>query len=162
MIRIYLDTWLLRGLVSNKPSESSYCRSLVSKLKNGYDVVVPQIVLGEVFAVIVRDNQDPNKVYLKLKELCNELYNITKPNECLPPPTEDIINCMQRLRAREANVRDTDLMVVAHALIDPESERLLTEDKNILNSSEIQTMESQLRAEEKRVKQLRIIDRLRY
>jgi predicted nucleic acid-binding protein len=162
MVKVYLDTWVLRAFVSEKASERADAKHELEKLRsNTYAVIVPQVVLGEVMSVILRDFNDATDGQRRLCSLHNELKNIiTDMGTCLPPLTTEVFNCAQTLKSIEANLRDTDSLILAHALLDPNSQRLLTRDRTLLDSTRLQCEESRMRTEQLRSQRLKIVDGL--
>ncbi|MGI0027085.1 MAG: PIN domain-containing protein [Nitrosopumilaceae archaeon] len=158
--RVYLDTWYLTSLVATKSSERADAKSLLSKMKYGYEIVVPQVALGEVFAVIVKKYTDPNEINNKLSKLCDDLFSVVNPKTCLSPISNEVLNCAVELQKKDDQIKNTDLMIIAHALTDPRSSRLLTSDRKMLDSSAIPEMELRLRTEGKREIELRVTDGL--
>ena len=75
---IYLDTWLLRGLVSENVAERTEANHHMSKLRaHVFQVSIPQIALGETVAIIMRDfRSDPTVAYTKLKKLYDDVIQI--------------------------------------------------------------------------------------
>ncbi len=53
-----------------------------------------------------------------------------------------------------------DALIASHALTDPKSTRLITGDKNLLNSTAVRKIESDLQDDGKREMELRITDGL--
>ena len=159
---IYLDTWLLRGLVSENAAEKADANHHMNKLRsNVFNISVPQIALGEVFAVIMRDfRSDPIVAYTKLKKLFDDLMGILDVDACLPPPTVKSLQYARELKEGDNNLRETDLLIVAQALADPDSQRLLTPDKDLLDSRIIKEKEKQLRFSGERNVLLKIVDGL--
>jgi len=160
--RIYLDTWLLRALISDKAQERSEANHEISKLRSqSFESVIPQIVLGETVSTIMRDFSDPNDIHNKLAKLYDSIRPILNPRTCLPPPTKEAYKIAEELKNADGNLRDTDLLIVAQALIDPESERLLTPDKDLLDSEVIREKEKEMREiDNSRIKLLKIVDGL--
>lgn len=75
--RVYLDTHVLRGLVSSNKSERSEMLNEISKLENtSFETIIPQIVLGEALTTIIRDYSDPNDAHVTIKHLYDKIMQI--------------------------------------------------------------------------------------
>ena len=158
--RVYFDTWLLAGLVAKKSSERSDMKAMLSKMTHGYEVVVPQVALGEVFAIVMKKNENKADVQKRLVDLCDDLYKVANPKTGFPPPTTEIFQFARDLTAGDSQIKNMDALIASHALTDPKSTRLITADKNLLNSTAVRKIESDLRDDGKREVELRIADGL--
>ena len=160
--RVYLDTWLLRALVSDQGHERGDAKHELSKLvSNSFEVVVPQIALGEAFATIMRDYSDNlAEAHNKLIKLHDDLKLVIDSRTCLPSPTILSLQYAQEMKNEDSNLRETDLLIVSQALVDPESQRLLTADRDLLDSMVITNKEQELRDSGNRNQVLKIVDGL--
>jgi len=159
--RVYVDTWLLRGLVSKKKHERMDAKREISRLEsNSFDVVIPQIVIGETVSVLMRDFPDPSEAKNRLVKLYDSIKKILDPSSCLPPISMLILEKARELKSGDGNLKDTDAIIVSHTLLDPNSQRLLTADTDLLNSEFIKQMENEMRASRIRRKRLKIVDGL--
>lgn len=159
--KVYLDTWLLRAYVSEEPEDRADAKRELSRIRTDiYKIIVPQIVIGEAVSVIMRDFDDPSIARLKLTNLYDELKNIMDMKTCLPSLNNDIFLCAQRLKGFESELTDTDSLILAHAILDPDSDRLLTYDKVLLNSKPIKDEEERMRNASGRTRRLKIVDGL--
>ncbi len=159
--KVYLDTYVLRGLVSSKKPERSEALGEISKLANAsFETVMPQIVLGEALATIIRDYSDPNDAHATIKHLYDKIMQIHVPDRGFPVITMKILGEAKLLKDRDEHLSDTDAIIVAQSLLDPDSQRLLTADRKMLDSDVIVDEEKHLRDSGSRRVQLRIVDGL--
>ena len=157
---IYLDTWFLRVMASNTQSDKREARAYLTKFKsNSFNVIVPQLAIGEAFSTILRDCGDPNEAYNSLKKLLDMLNVITKP-DCLKPMKITIAKKAVELKTVDSQLGDTDTILVAHALIDPDSQMFFTFDSKLLKSIAIITEEEKMRNDNQRKQKLKIVDTL--
>lgn len=135
-------------------------KAMLSKMTHGYEVVVPQVALGEVFAIVMKNNEARSDVEKRLVDLCDDLYKVANPKTCFPPPTTEIFQCTRDLTMQDSAIKNMDALITAHALTDPKSTRLITGDKSLLDSTVVRKIESELRESGKREVELRITDGL--
>jgi predicted nucleic acid-binding protein len=157
-IRVYFDTWYLAGLVASKSTERSDMKHMLSQMKHGFEVVIPHVALGEVFAIILKKNKKRADAEKRLIELCDDLNSVMNVESCMPPPSIEVFEYVEKIRNVDSEIKDMDLLITAHAMADPYSTRLLTGDKILLNSNALRTMESELRENNTRKVELRITD----
>lgn len=152
----YLDSSYLIGIVSDKPSEQSKVKDLLSKISKRCEIVVPQVVIGEVVSVITKNIDNTSKAYEKMQKFLNELYMILKPTSCLPPLEKEALCYAHVLSNRDSNLDITDLLIISQALQDRDSKYLFTSDSKLLRSKTIKEFECEIRKEGKRNKILKI------
>lgn len=160
--KIYLGTWFLRAFVSRKSSKRSDVMPDFKKLQsNSFEAVIPQIVLGEAFATIMRGYDEPNSAYTVLKKLYEMLHKIIDSGSCIPTITVDIIEKAKKLKKDDSRLKDTDAIITAHALLNSDSQKLLTAvDTTMLNSRVIKDEEEIMRNADQRNSKLKIVDGL--
>lgn len=159
--RVYLDTWLLRALISKESKKEEVRREVTRLRSNSFDVIVPQIVLGEAFGTIMRDYDNPNEVRSILNKLYDHLRRMMDtPGSCIPPVTVDIMEKAKELKKADSYLGDTDIIIVAQALLDRTSQRLLTADTKLTSSTVIKEEERKMRQNDQRDLELRIVDGL--
>lgn len=160
--RSYLDTFYLRGIVSKDRGERALSNRLLSRIsQKSFEVIIPQVVMGEFFAIILRDSKR-EEINEQLMKMINKLHDINLDiNSCIPPPNEEVFNCIQELRNQKVSLDPTDLVIVAHALADPDSKFLFTTDKKMIESDIITVIEKKMRQfDNKRNIELEIKDSL--
>ncbi len=158
-VRVHLDTSVLRGYVSDKNGERSEAQRQISRLTNrSYETVISQIVLGEALATIIRDYKgDPTAAYTKIKCLYEKLMDMCRDlDHDIPPITMKILEEANRL----TDIDGTDKIIAAHALLDPDSQRLVSYDRRMIDSKEFRKEEERLREAGKRKYRLEIVDGL--
>ena len=160
--KVYLDTWVVRGLVAKKRAEQNEVERMVRRLRyNVFEVVIPQIALGEAFAVIVRDYDETREADRALCKIRKELSFLPlSAKKGMPPLTLEIVQKAQELQEADTYLQDTDAIIAAQALLDPTSQRLLTHDKSLLRSSAIVNMEEKMRENGERSEELRVVDEI--
>lgn len=96
------------------------------------------------------------------RKICVAVYwNIIRQSkEFFPPPTTEIFQFARDLTAGDSQIKNMDALIASHALTDPKSTRLITGDKNLLNSTAVRKIESDLQDDGKREMELRITDGL--
>ena len=78
----------------------------------------------------------------------------------MPPPNKNVLARVEHLRQQDTWLEPMDLLIVSHALADPDSNYLFTTDKELLKSSTIKDFGENLRGGGKRNSELKIIDSL--
>jgi hypothetical protein len=73
---------------------------------------------------------------------------------------QNLTNCAQKIKFRDSYIKDTDALVVAHAMVEPDSNRLITSDANLIDSTAITCIEQEMRNDGARTAELRIVDSL--
>lgn len=161
-MKVFIDSSLIRDLVSPTKPVRTAANDQISKLsRNNHVVFIPQIVLGETLSTLMRDyRNDPREGHNMLKKLYNKLLEIMDMNSSFPSLSQDITNCANKIQFRDSYVRGTDALVVAHALVEPDSNRLITSDANLIESSVITCIEKEMRDCGLRTTELRIVDSL--
>ena len=159
---VYVDSWLLRGITSMKFGDRKAAMREFTKLYNpSYTAVIPQIALGETINTMMRDMaDDANAFNTATKKLFDSIANILDVSKCMPPPSPESFEIAHDLKHRDGSLDITDLLIVSQALADPDSERLLTADDNLVRSKEIKCKEAELYGCDKRRSRLRLTDRL--
>jgi len=158
--RVYLDTWILRALISKNNAERKDALHEITRLEsNSFDVVISQVVLGEAFATIMRD-YGSNDIRRILSKLYDSLVKIVDADSCLPPITVNIVEKAKMLKKKDPRLKDTDAIIAAQALLDRYSQRLLTADTDLLHSRIIKDKEKRMRDEYERNLELKVVDGL--
>ena len=130
--RVYLDTWVLTGLVLGKRGVRGDFKRILSKLDAGtIDVVVPQVVLGEAVAVVMRKR--PGDSLDLIREMLDEIRDLVDPADRMPSTTAKIAGLAANL-SNDVEVEFTDALILSHALCDPHSTHLITDDQKLLSN----------------------------
>ena len=160
--KVFVDNHLLRGMLSETSLERADALHQFKKLnQNTYEAVIPQVAIGELVSISMRDfGDDPSEIHNKLGKLYENIHKILDVSICMPPPNKKSIEIAMELKNRDSNLDMTDLLILSQALIDRESQRFLTTDKKLLDSDVIKQKEEELRDSNDRVKRLKIVDGL--
>lgn len=159
--RVYLDTYFLNALISKKQSEKTEARDEFKRLQSNpgsFDVVIPQIVLGEAFSTILRDYGNDGDILDMLNELCKYLKETVDVETCLQSLTVKTLEKARMLMDNDEFLKDTDAIIMAQVLLDPKSQRLLTHDSVLMKSRTIKDEEKRMRASGQRELELRVVD----
>ena len=136
VVVVYLDTWLLRAYVSKNSSERRDAARLLARLQSGvYVVKVPQVIIGEAVATVMRD-YDPDEWEEVVGRMMQAIADVADPATCLPPLDTAVVELADQLKARIVGLADTDALLAAQALSDPQAQKVLTRDK-LLGGSDI-------------------------
>ncbi len=133
--RVYLDSNILLSSIVGRASERSSSGNIIKRLQAHYDVVIPQIVIAEVFSKILTDNNDS---LLKLQNIRKTILNIiNNPSTCIPNASKEVYELALEIIENDNRVDICDATIVAQAILDNEADILLTFDKKILRSGYI-------------------------
>ena len=131
-----IDTWLLRAYVSKNSSERRDAARLLARLQSGvYVVKVPQVIIGEAVATVMRD-YDPDEWEEVVGRMMDAIASVADPATCLPPLNTAVVKRADQLKARIVRLTDTDALLAAQALSDPLAQKVITRD-HLLGSSDI-------------------------
>lgn len=149
MNRIYIDTSFLIDAVTGRNEEKSIQKRELDRIKNtsSMQVYIPQIILGESFAIVSRDSSsiDLEHNMTTLVKLIQKLVPESNMRKCMPPINQEIIDKAKEVRGRD-NRSDwkrmdwTDAIFVSHAFLDEEARILFTTDGKIQDSNLVSTM----------------------
>lgn len=157
--RTYIDSYYLLELILDG-KEKSDVEHLLSQTSNpSFNVLIPQVVLGEVTAKIMKDEQ--RRIEHKLNKMADVIqkYRIDT-NMCLTPPSKAAFEIMVKLQEIDKCLDSTDTMILAQVLADPHSKFFLTHDSKLLKNNKIKEYEKTLRSE-CRKERLKITERIR-
>lgn len=153
--RVYLDTWVLVGLVLGKRGVKGDFKRTLRKLDAGtIDVVVPQVVLGEAVAVVMRER--PGDSLDLIREMLDEIRDLVDSADRMPSTTAKIAGLATNLN-NDVGVEFTDALILGHALCDPHSTHLITDDQKLL-SNKVKDIELKMRNNDERVRRLSVSD----
>ncbi len=140
--RVYLDTSYLYELVMKRHTQKSddVARVVEKSIYNAqnyhYQIVIPQIAVGEVFATLPEDIVGQQELVSVLNVLWTTLEDLLgKDFNGLLPMTGEGIEILKCIKEYEDRLDPTDTIIIAQAASDPSSETLLTLDKAIINST---------------------------
>jgi predicted nucleic acid-binding protein len=137
---VYIDSdFLYASLIEEKKSDTDiHCaqqlNSVIHNRNPNIKIFIPFVVIGETINDIKNKIEDPEsraKIFSNLSYLFNEEKIDRKP------PTSDVFQIALELIDIDHLLKDTDAMVLSHALCDEYSTHLLTTDTILLKSQSI-------------------------
>ena len=156
--RVYLDSYYLLEMITRTP-DSDVKKLLYTIKSNSFEIFVPQIVLGEVVAkIFTKPAQDREDALSKLHKVLQD-HGID-PASCMPPPQGAVLEIARCLRNVDSYLYMTDVLIISHALADPNSKFFFTPDSKLTQNHKILECEKRLRDDNKRETELRISDGL--
>jgi predicted nucleic acid-binding protein len=154
---LYIDSPYFLDFLSDNYTERVYARKVKERLMH-FKVIIPQIVLGEVMSIIVRDyGDDLISLKKKIDALANELTTLIDPKQCLPVLEKKHLSHMEYLMTT-CNISPTDACVMSIAIDDPNSGFLITSDAEISDSTCIYEYQNLLVTNGKRSELVKITD----
>ncbi len=152
----YVDTWGLREFLAKKPTDRKRVAHIFARLESGdYDVKVPQIVIGEAVTTAMRD-YGPGEWEEPVRKMLREVERVADPGTCFPPPDPEAAELAAEIMANVEGMTRTDAFVAAQTLLDPMSQKLITNDSVLQNAAWLTERERQMRRDGKRIKRLKI------
>ena len=158
--RIYLDTSILLPFIDpNAPKDQKrHSKSVLydaARLKDrhNFKVIVPQIVLGELFLKLESISHEVISAFDEVRGLVDEY----------PAVTREIAKLALRLAEIDhfLRIEFNDALILAHALNDAYSRYFITTESKILRSSELVEQATKLQHEGLRKVHLTITDSLK-
>ncbi len=137
----YIDTHYFLSIVYDE-GDSQDARLLLSQLdNNAYRVLVPQIILGEIVAKILKKS-DANSLRNDLGKL-GEIFFKYKISvyECLPGTSKNTPRIMLDMQNLDERLTPNDTIILSEVLADPDSKFFFTRDSNILENLKIKNYE---------------------
>ncbi len=156
--RVYLDTYYLLEIVLKGHKKHDAEKILYKASKGSFEIVVPQIVLGEAVSKILKRGRDARPLMDRLVGTI-EKYGIDV-DRCLVPVAKSAFEIMEEVRGRDQRLDGTDIAILAHALADPDAKVFLTIDCDMTDNPAIGEYERKLRSEGRRNVKLNITDRI--
>ena len=155
---VYLDTWALREVVSKNPLGRRKSAQRFARLESGvYSVKVPQMVVGEAVTTVTRD-YDRAEWEETVGKIMQAIGMVADPATCFPPPEPATAELAGRLTARDRKMTKTDAFVAAQALLDTESQKVVTGDGVLRRSAQLAEEEERMRRDGERSKRLEFGD----
>ena len=160
VVVVYPDTWVLRGIVSKNHVERREAARLLARLESGvYVVKVPQVIIGEAVATVMRDF-DPDEWEEAVGRIMQAIARVADPATCLPPLDTAVAERARRLKASIKWMTDTDALFAAQALHDPESQKVLTKDTILTGSDELRRIAREMKENGERLWDLEFGDKV--
>lgn len=159
MNRTYLDTSLLLRAILDKSELKALAGHTLERMRSsGYEVIIPHIVIGESFSQIIIKSQ-PSDIQRHIKELLEWIQKlIPTSHTCMPPVSKEVCTLALELLSEETWIDPCDIIIISHALLDPNSRYLLTTDENIHRSLVILNKMNELKSSGRRTYDLEITD----
>ena len=159
-IVVYLDTWAPRLILAKKAADRSRAARLFAQLERGdYDVRVPQIAVGEAVTTVMRDF-GPGEWEEPACKMLRSIEGVSDPATCFPPPDPETAELAGLIMTHVGGMTNADSFVAAHAVQDPLSQKLVTNDAVLMNTPWLTELEQRRRQDGKRIKKLKINSRL--
>lgn len=156
--RVYPDTYYLLEIVLKGHRKQDAEKILYKASKGSFEIVVPQIVLGEAVSKILKRGKDARRLMDRLVDTI-EKYEIDA-GACLAPVSKSAFEIMEEVRRRDQRLDGTDIAILAHALADPDAKVFLTIDTNMTANPAIDGYEVDLRNDGRRNVKLNVTDRI--
>ena len=155
-VRIYLDTSVLRDIVSRDRRSRNKSKRLFEKIKKpgAYEVKVPQTVMGEAVTTVMRDYERADWEAL-VGRIMGEVAKVADPATCFPPPDPAVAAKAQEAMRKVKGMTKTDALIAAQALMDPESQKLATTDNQLQRAKWLVEEENNMRKSGERSKYLK-------
>ena len=145
VVVVYLDTWILRAHVSKDSKERRDAARLLARLQSGvYVVKVPQVIIGEAVATVMRD-YDPDEWEEVVGRMMRAIADVADPATCLPPLDTAVVERADQLKARIVGLADTDALLAAQALNDPLAQKVITRDHLLTGSHILKAVDREMR-----------------
>ena len=144
----------VREAVSKKPAERRRASQLFARLESDvYSVKVPQVVVGEAVTTVMRDYEHAEWEETAGK-IMQAIGKVADPATCFPPPDPATAELAGQLTARDKKITKTDAFVAAQALLDAESQKVVTGDIVLRRSARLVEEEERMRRDGERSKRL--------
>ena len=152
---VYLDTSVLRDIVSREREDRNGSKRLFARLGSAvYEVKVPQVAVGEAVTTVMRDFETSEWEQL-VGRIMRELVNVADPATCFPPLDPTVAAKASEAMREVKGMTKTDALIVAQALMDPESQKLVTTDKRIQKAKWLVDEEARMRKDGERSQHLK-------
>ena len=154
--RVYLDTYYLLEIVFKGKYKGHAERLLSQTNNNSFEVFIPQIVVGEAVSQMYEKcgyRTRPDHFLERFASMMQK-YNLGHTN--MPPPPNKSFQIMAELLNVDNRLVGVDVVILAHALADPDSKFLFTKDRVLVKNQNICDYELLLRHNGKRNTRLNI------
>lgn len=103
------------------------------------EIKIPQIILGESFAIITRDSKDEADRKQNIFRLLERVQNlVTNIKTCTPALDENTIHMARSIMDEDDRIDWTDAILVSFAITDREARYVFTTDTHTQESEAIQ------------------------
>lgn len=125
--KAYIDTSMLVSQFVDKKSDANERKSQLEKIRKRYTMVIPQIVIGESIAIILKKTKDP---LTTLQEFDRKILDyITDYETQLPALNKEILEHALKLKELQEGYSQLDIcdcLIIAHAIVDEDARYLFT------------------------------------
>ena len=103
------------------------------------EIRIPQTILGECFAILIRDSKNEDRKQ-NIFSLLERVQNLTSQMKiCIPPVDDKTIQMARSIKDEDNRIDWTDAILVSHTIIDQDARYVFTTDTDIQESGIIQT-----------------------
>ncbi|GEM_PF-2034317 len=157
---IYIDTCYFHAYLWGKHEEKTFSKKIMKKIENSIKknsnikVIIPFTIVGELLNNMYQDSFDTKKIedyFYKFLNLIEKLRADLRPSK-----SNEFFNIATKIREKDNRIGNTDILILSHALCDPNSKYALFIDQDVLHSTVIRDMEEKMRQEGKRRQKLEI------
>lgn len=158
MVTAHIDTSVLVPIFSEDRPQERSARRLLERLRDkNLEPVVSQIVVGELVAVMLKNLSHIPKE--KEVNFLSKIYTYFEP-AAIKPVTIDSVKYATRLIDLDLRIGPVDALIVAQALLDRDSQYLLTFDTQLVVSKSIRQLDEEVRNKGIREHQLYVTSEL--
>ncbi len=155
----HLDSSVIIAYMNTSDRDQyEYGHSVVYRLRKERErgnatIVISSTALAEVLLWIA-ERPKPTEAVEAVHRF-RELFEALDPK--IVWPDEEVCECAGEIRERDYEIEHADSIITAHALLDPDSIRLVTTDQQVIKSRAVDEMNAKLVGEEgRRRRKLRI------
>ena len=125
---VHLDMWMLRMAASKRHGGRKIAAQVFARLESGvHTAKVPQTVIGEAVATIMRDFVEGEWVGA-VGRIMRAVAGVANPSTSLPPPGPEELEMAGRILDKIPRLGASDALIMAQTLLDDESQKLITRD----------------------------------
>ena len=129
---IYLDASVLLIIIGYRTDE--YHRRLCNKILADYHIKIPQVVLGEALAVLLREMRKGMDAWPYIETVRRMIRKMHLAPDAFPPVTNEVIRVAHELIELSDVINNMDALILAHAIVDNDAVALYTTDRWMRNS----------------------------
>lgn len=162
VLKVHYDSVFFMEVVVGGRRAAS-CRRVFGQTRHGpYAAVVSQTAMGETHAVVIRRYRDPPELRMRIRMLTDAFIEsgADPGSGMVPIDPERIWSIVRDLLALDKGLIGTDVIILAIALADPYSVRLLTWDRALVENRRIIEYEREMRRKNLRRTRLLVTDTL--
>ncbi len=124
----HVDTSILLAILGHGKLDSIQKRT-INKILSRHTFRIPQVVLGESFAVAFDRNPAASRVSVCTNMLTTLNDKLDLATDRFPPPSSGIIKIASELCDLDNNIKNMDSLILAHSIADNESAHFYTDDR---------------------------------